>query len=807
MIATTAFVLPAVIGQLISAPQARQGELISDEQIYNTVTKVVVARGHAALRARGVTLWADEVIYDQVNQHATAVGNVMMVRGLTAAFGERIEVDLSSDQATVERGLLLQKRGVPPERLLTLKTPEELMKVGQTALALTGQRVKRVDDHHFLVDHLSFTPCDCDPAHPSWRIDSIHADLTEGERANLLLPIIYVHSVPIFALPWISLPLNDRSTGLLPIHPTITTLNGFSIDLPVFITLGDSYDMTLTPGYYFGNNTKDKITHQPPLPGIKGPRLQTEFRYLPTAQTSGRASFGLIDDRKPLRDAVNPGQLLELVDPDTQQVLVPRRPRGLRWDAGLQHAQELGAGWSDRIDGFVVSDGNYIRDLQADIIARSEGYLRSTAVVFHRDSDSYAGLDVALRQDLRFGYRLFGDDHAANGTLEPGPNTLQRLPAITYDIPERPVFGPAVAGLRLEYSRIAPLHGLTSFNLFQPDQGVLQGEREARDRIDFRPRISAGFAAGRFARFTPYLSYRDDIYVGEVTGNVFHRGYPMIGVITETELARAFTFKDGMLRHAITPSFEIRYVPPVFGHAWPIPYDEVDVAVPHQGVFQAIAQVSQRFALRKGQVTSELLRFDLGQDLDLRGSRAGDSFARSVFIYGIINASALMRYDIPGNRLTQLAAYLNLYPAPWISLYGGYDNLTLDGPERFRRGVDALVGAPLPGVLVQAEQANDSMNLGLNRAQQLVAGFGIRLGFGLGIRYAALEKPVQFRSDGRPRWSLEQQTAAISYSPSCDCWRVEVGVRLGPLRGGGFPQTDFTFSLVVFRFGSFGIGG
>jgi LPS-assembly protein len=96
----------------------------------------------------------------------------------------------------------------------------------------------------------------------------------------------------------------------------------------------------------------------------------------------------------------------------------------------------------------------------------------------------------------------------------------------------------------------------------------------------------------------------------------------------------------------------------------------------------------------------------------------------------------------------------------------------------------------------------------LNRAQQLGAGFGIRLGFGLGIRYGALLKPVQFNPpNSRPRWSLEQQTAAISYSPSCDCWRFEVGVRLGPVRGGGFPQTDFTFSLVVFRFGSFGIGG
>jgi len=49
VIADTAFVLATLIGQLLT-PQAGQGELISDEQPYNTVTKVVVARGHAALR-------------------------------------------------------------------------------------------------------------------------------------------------------------------------------------------------------------------------------------------------------------------------------------------------------------------------------------------------------------------------------------------------------------------------------------------------------------------------------------------------------------------------------------------------------------------------------------------------------------------------------------------------------------------------------------------------------------------------------------------------------------------------------------
>src|SRR5262249_29407867 len=156
---------------------------------------------------------------------------------------------------------------------------------------------------------------------------------------------------------------------------------------------------------------------------------------------------------------------------------------------------------------------------------------------------------------------------------------------------------------------------------------------------------------------------------------------------------------------------------------------------------------------------------------DFRKERAGDSFIRSTFTYGLLSASGLLRYDIPAGRLTQLVATVNANPVSWLSLYGAYQNLSIDGPERFRRGIDSLVCSPLPQNFLEAEQANNTTGLS-TRAQQLDAGFGVRLKFGLGIRYAALIKPALFPSG--VHWSLEQQTVAVSYSPSCDCWRIEV---------------------------------
>jgi len=804
-------------------PKGAPGELIADELTYERSGKVLVARGHAVLRASGFTVWSDQLTYDQTLQHATAKGNVMMVRGLTAAFADEIGVDLQSDDATLERGFLIQKRGVKPEQLLAAKSPEELRRLGQVSLAMTGTRIKRIGEGHFLVDGLSFTPCDCDPAKPSWRIDALYADLVEGERAILTFPVIFVRSVPVFAFPWMYLPLSERRTGLLMPRPVFSLYSGFTVDLPVFITLGNSYDLTLTPGYYTGAGP-DKNGFFPRY-GIKGPRLQTEFRYVPSDQTQGRFSLGVIDDRREVRDPV------------TFEQFKPLMPRGLRWEIGLQHAQELGGGFSDRVDAFAVSDGIYVRDLTADILTRVEPYIRSTGVLYRRDEDSYAGLDVALRQDFRWGFNLLSKNYDRTGVQLLGPNTMQRLPTITYDLPQRQLWGPLFGGFRLEYSRIAPLSGLTgdegTSGVYNPDPSYVQaahdqgdysqgdrryqpGEREARDRIDFRPRISAGFAAGRFARFTPYAAYRQDIYLGEVTGKTTQRGYPILGVTADSELARVYSLRSGAVRHAIAPSIELRYVPPVLGRAWPILYDEVDAAVPAQGVFQSVTQLSQRWSRRSGSAIQEILRLDLGQDWDLRRRLLGDSFVRADLRWGPVSTGAVARYNLRDHRLNLLSAGLSVSPWPGGYASVGYENITIEGPERFRRGIDSLVGAPLPAPLqalaTDPESALNPANLGF-RAQLIGTTFRTTLPWGFGFRYDAQITPhiaPQKDPNEIPRltWSAAQQVASISYNPACNCWSFEVYARrLLSLGVAGSPWVSaFGATLVISRFGSFGIG-
>jgi len=144
-----------------------------------------------------------------------------------------------------------------------------------------GRRIQRLGPNHYAVDGISFTPCDCKAEEPSWRIQADRADVEVGERVTLAWPVVYVHGVPVLPLPWAYLPLSDRRTGFLVPRIDTTYLTGLALQEPLFITLGQSADLTLTPGWFLGGA------------GVRGPRLLTELRYAPSEGTAGHESPGI----------------------------------------------------------------------------------------------------------------------------------------------------------------------------------------------------------------------------------------------------------------------------------------------------------------------------------------------------------------------------------------------------------------------------------------------------------------------------------------------------------------------------------
>jgi LPS-assembly protein len=789
--------LPVTLALLVSAqtppstpfqlPNGETVEVTADHVVYEPGLRRVSAQGHTVLRTAGTQLRADEVAYEPGTQKVSASGNVMFVSGEFAAVAEAVTVDLVSNEATVQGGVFMQKRNVTPEALATARTPQQLREMGETPVLLRGTRIQRTEANTFVVDGIAFAPCVCGPGEPALRIEAHRASVITGERAILTWPVIYIHSVPVFALPWLYLPLSDRRTGLLMPRPGISSLNGFSIEQPLFITLGRSYDVTLTPGYYAGasKQTHDlgngTLREEPRYVGIRGPRLLTEFRYTPSERTRGRATLGFLYDLQPLRDPRTGVFFRQGNGPQGEAIT---EARGLRGEASWQHLQEMGGGFSNRVDVSLVSDGFFTRDLIADIVARENQYLRSTASVSHRGEDHSLGLEVGFRQDIRQGYAFFQENRvpAAADPLRPvlqGPQTFQKWPALTLSLPERRLGERWAVGLRMEFSRLSPLGA--RFEDEGEDGRFDASDREARDRLDLFPRLSTSFGWGPYARVTPTVALRQDFYAGEVSGRAAQRGYPLVDLQVDSELARNFFRAESTYRHTLLPSVHLRYVPGVWGGVPPPGaspgrppqrYDEIDTALPagpegqDEGFLHAVAEVTQSLQWKKGQTVSEPLRLSVGQGLDLtrytpgwrRASRQEphvlrETFARLLARVGILGAGLLARYDTQSARISQLSAEASVDNGRGDALYARYDDLLAAGSDRLRRGIDALVGPPSEGRA---------------RAQLLTAGGRLTLGIGLGLRYEAIVQPLV-----KEQSPLAQQILGVSYGPDCGCWRIE----------------------------------
>lgn len=787
-------------------PGGQKVYIAADQLTYEPSREELVARGHTTLKTDQMVLRSDELAFDQKRRRAVASGNVMVVSGMFVAIAESITIDLEALEAWVEGGLFLKKKNVTHEQLLAARTPHELKKTGQTELTITGSHFKRLGEGEFLVDGLTFTPCDCDPTEPTWRVEAASAQIEPGERVILNWPVVYVKQVPVFAVPWLYLPLADRRTGFLIPKPTFSGLNGFSLEQPFFLTLGESYDLTLTPGYFSGGAD--------PAFGVRGGRMQGEFRYVPSARTSGRATLGLLYDLRERRDPTSPGTSVGGV-------------RGLRGEGSLQHTQDMGGGWRNRIDAGFVSDGYYFRDITADVLARQAEYLRSTGVVYHQDASGYAGLEAVVRQPIfaddrqPFGFSFFGEDRDKDGNVVRGPQTFARFPSIVYAQPERSVAGPLSFGFRAEYSRLAPVLG--SFG-DEGSDGVFGaaadadgtqgnrlfdvGEREARNRVDFFPRVSATFHAGEFAYVTPYAAWRETLYLGEVTGQTAHRGYMLAGAEIGTELMRNFGKGEGAIRHRIAPRAEMRVVPFVLGGVPGVAYDEIDAAIPvpvagrPMALWQTVLELRQSLEIKRGNAWSDLVRLDLGQGWDHLENAPADTWARLTLLAGPVSTTAAVRYDLATRTLAQVTAALALNVGRGNGLSVGWDSLRVgSGGDNLRAGIDSLVGTPLlrlPGDPLGVDR--------FDSAEQLVGGLWLTLPAGLQFRYDAVVQPLADRP-------LTQQRLSLSYGPGCDCWRIEGYAWLRPdgsppgLLGGPYLFPDFGVSLVIHQFGSFGTGG
>ncbi len=615
--------------------QTDEVTLTAERLLHDGAADRTLAEGRAHLDTDGAAIDAERIVYEQQTGVITAVGHVVArfaQRGAPmAVLADLVTLRLEGTQVveiSVLDGVAVMKREANVTKLLAATTKAELDAAGPTTMLLNGNHFERVDDG-WRLGHLELVPCECNFDSPSWSVRTDNAVLNaDADRVSVTWPSMWVKKVPLvkelpvpLTVPWLSLPLTDRATGLLFPKPAGTVLNGFSFEQPIFVTLGRSADLTLTPGFFFGGAQflNDgalfareaararglDVIPDPTRPslvaprwnqpfGIQGPRLLSELRYVLSDRAQGKVNLGLLYDLRQRRDPGNAGLVIDSA-------------RGLRGEAAVFHTQDFGNGFGTRVELAAHSDGFYQRDVTPDVIASQAGYLRSTAVLFNRGPNHLLTLDAVLRQDITSGYDLFGRDVFPSGSLSPrnGPNPMQRLPALTFALPTRTLMGPlafdftadAVQQMPLRFgtgdegalaNEGRPFDGFTGEELraecvservylARPpsqfpgcplttsqlkvglgDGRWQRGEREARFRLNAIPRLQlAGLLAGGVS-LSASAAWRQGVWFGQASGNTVTRGYPLLTARAELEAARVF---DGTIRHALTPLLELRAVP------------------------------------------------------------------------------------------------------------------------------------------------------------------------------------------------------------------------------------------------------
>lgn len=697
--------------------------------------------GGARLRRGDAVLRAGEATYDAATGEIVAEGGVLLTDPTRAVAAERIRAVLGGAfEAERVRAFIKAE----PAELSAAATPEAARATGRNALSLSGDRLAGDASGRLRLLGARLTLCDCGGGPPSWEVRAREADVVPGERAILTRPVVYVtprllgvnRLVPVLWLPWLYVPLGERQTGLLLPELGSPGATGPVVALPLFVTLGRSADLTFTPQWAFGGDR------------VRGPIAGLELRWAPAADAAGRVELTAVNDlRDEPDDANGPGI------------------SGGRLFLEGSHAQRLGPATHLAARLALASDPQWARDFSPGELARAAEYQRSSLLVSRRRDA------VVLEGGAAWLQRLAGAE-AGYDLVVADRDDAHRIPGLSAVLLPRSL-GPLAVEGRAGVARFAPLSADADAS-----------GRPAATRADGRLELSLPLVVGNALSLRPYVRGAGATYAFDDGASPAAAGWGLAGVALSTELSRRY----GALRHAITPRLEWRAGSSTMGDTLTGPaYDGFDraalgllSAAPPGSFHQLRLAVETRLA---GPAATPL-RLEVGQDLDLRAGRAGETFVAAAVAAGPLAADGVARFLAFDGRET---------PAPAPSVASELDRFT----ELRARVALALgrYGALRGGILAVGPGASSDLVAGPDALFDLrpadvrgvgAATLGARAVLGPAtLDYEALlagrAQVVERCGDpARPIGAghVLQHTSTLAWDSPCRCFRVALSARL-----------------------------
>ena len=348
---------------------------------------VTVAQGSRSMRA-------DRVTFDRASQVGNAYGNITLREPGLVMIGDTAVYDSQNDQADIHNARFALHN--------------------QHLSGAAGQLTRQANgDIAVQKGAVTF----CAPDDPAWMLKSSEIELEPDEGIGTAYgATLEIADVPVFYMPWVQFPIDDRrKTGLLFPDIGTDTRGGVDITVPIYMNLAPNYDATYAPRVI----AERGVIHQ-----LSGRWLSEYTGYWQVA-TEYISKDDKYKDEHPELDSE-------------------------RWLLGVQQQGYFSQKWRTTVDYGKVSDPEYIRDLDNNTLSAQ----RQTALLQLGQVD-YLGDDWVLNIQAQQ-FQSLADDIR---------NDYKKLPQIT-----------AAWRGEASWAGVQPI-GLVQYSNFDTDGTKVTGQR------------------------------------------------------------------------------------------------------------------------------------------------------------------------------------------------------------------------------------------------------------------------------------------------------------------------------------------
>ncbi|OCC15808.1 Outer membrane protein Imp, required for envelope biogenesis [Dissulfuribacter thermophilus] len=530
-------------------------DVSAQQLIFYHSSKVVVGVGNVFVKGEDISISGDRITFNWETGDVWAYGEVFIRIGEDRIIGDSGKFNVKNGTGQIEEARLYLKRNQLHIEAKTLK------KKGFQEFEATDAVIST-----------------CSPPKQAWSFSCKRLLLDENGMAVAWGSKFNVRSIPILYSPWLKVPLNKyKKSGVLIPSISTSTRNGFGINIPYYIVLSDSADITF---------------YQNPLVA-RGWMEGIEFRYMASPASKGILRYNFLIDTKSDNDFNNDGF---------------SRENEKRWWFRAKVDQELPYGFLGMADIDLISDLDYLQEFGYGPM----GYDK-TEQTFERFFNRFLEDDTALIRpsyvqiqkettDAFIGAQMRYNDNQIPGEQD---KTIQTLPRIHLKgLQKRLLHSPVP--LYMDYD--------VSYVNYWRERGVKE------QRIYLSPSLQIPWSLFNMIDLTSFISAQDRIY--RVEGGSYTTRNELTGKFeldAATTLERFYGGKRN-LKHVVRPRIIYSYRPHEDQGELPN-IDELDrLEGQNRITFELLSFLTTKIEDGKGAFAyHDLLRFKLRQSYEMEG--------------------------------------------------------------------------------------------------------------------------------------------------------------------------------------------